>query len=82
MLGFVPHCVLFLQVDLHPIEFKDCVNDDTSGQLLTKIRKLQLQDRAVYDKAVRAFVSYFKAYSKYECSLILRIKGKISLSAS
>jgi hypothetical protein len=38
----------------------------------------------VFDKAMRAFVSYFKAYSKYECSLILRSKdldwGKIALS--
>lgn len=47
-----------------------------SEELRKRIQQLQMQDRTVYDKAVKAFVSYFKSYSKYECSLILRIKGK------
>lgn len=52
--------------------------------VLNKMRKFQLQDRGVYDKAMRAFVSYFKSYSKYECKVILKSKnldlGKIALS--
>ena len=57
---------------------------ETTAALLKKMRDFQRKDRAVYDKAMRAFVSYYKAYSKYECSLILRAKdldwGKIALS--
>lgn len=41
------------------------------------VRSLQLQDRAVMDKAQRAFVSYIQAYAKHECNVILRLKGKI-----
>lgn len=37
---------------------------------------MQLNDRLVFDKANRAFVSYIQAYSKHECNLILRVKGK------
>ncbi|KAK7693698.1 hypothetical protein QCA50_003269 [Cerrena zonata] len=33
-----------------------------------------LKDRAIYDKAVKAFVSFVRAYSKHEASYIFRIK--------
>jgi len=45
-----------------------------SGKLLESVQKLQLADRTIYDKGVRALVSYYKAYSRYDCSLILRVK--------
>lgn len=42
--------------------------------ITNKIRKLQLSDRLIFDKANRAFVSYVKAYSKHECNLLLKVK--------
>nr|CAD7411803.1 unnamed protein product [Timema cristinae] len=42
--------------------------------VLEKVRRLQLRDRAVADKAARAYVSYIQAYNKHECNLILRLK--------
>lgn len=37
------------------------------------IHRKQLANRAVFDKANRAFVSNIQAYSKHECSFILRV---------
>ncbi|XP_075223190.1 ATP-dependent RNA helicase DDX55 [Lycorma delicatula] len=41
---------------------------------IENIQKLQIQDRAVFDKGNRAFVSYIYAYGKHECNIILRVK--------
>lgn len=46
-------------------------------QTVEKVRKRQLKDRTVFDKANKAFVSYIQAYSKHECHLLLRIKGNL-----
>lgn len=60
-------------------------NDDlraTADQHREIIHRKQLGNRAVYDKANRAFVSHIQAYSKHECSFILRLgdlnMGKIA----
>ncbi|XP_022165066.1 probable ATP-dependent RNA helicase DDX55 homolog [Myzus persicae] len=42
--------------------------------VVEKVRKRQLKDRTIFDKANKAFVSYIQAYSKHECHLLLRIK--------
>jgi ATP-dependent RNA helicase DDX55/SPB4 len=41
------------------------------------VQSLQLKDRAIMDKSLRAFVSYIQAYTKHECNVILRLKGKV-----
>ncbi|KDR12156.1 ATP-dependent RNA helicase DDX55 isoform X2 [Zootermopsis nevadensis] len=41
---------------------------------ISSVRSLQLKDRAVMDKAIRAFVSHIQAYAKHECNVILRLK--------
>jgi len=43
-------------------------------ETLEVARSLQIEDRANFDIAIRAFVSYIKSYAKHECSLILRVK--------
>ncbi|XP_063230648.1 ATP-dependent RNA helicase DDX55 [Bacillus rossius redtenbacheri] len=45
-----------------------------AANVLSRARRLQLQDRAVADKATQAFVSYVQAYAKHECNIILRLK--------
>ncbi|XP_041916395.1 ATP-dependent RNA helicase DDX55 [Alosa sapidissima] len=42
--------------------------------VLPKVKALALSDRAIFEKGMRAFVSYIQAYAKHECSLIFRIK--------
>ncbi|KAL7848141.1 hypothetical protein AOLI_G00228590 [Acnodon oligacanthus] len=42
--------------------------------ILPKLKALALGDRAVFERGMRAFVSYIQAYAKHECSLIFRIK--------
>ncbi|KAL4705841.1 hypothetical protein ACJJTC_019276 [Scirpophaga incertulas] len=43
-------------------------------KVLSIIHEQQLKDRAVFDKAQRAFVSHIRAYTKHECNLLLQIK--------
>jgi ATP-dependent RNA helicase DDX55/SPB4 len=47
-----------------------------AADTISSVRSVQLKDRAVMDKALRAFVSYIQAYAKHECNVILRLKGK------
>lgn len=47
-----------------------------TADLLPKLRALALADRAVFEKGMRAFVSFVQAYAKHECSLIFRLKGE------
>ncbi|XP_053694962.1 probable ATP-dependent RNA helicase DDX55 homolog [Sabethes cyaneus] len=64
------------------------VSLDSDAKKLRKVLKvlhrLQINDRGVFDKASRAFVSHVQAYSKHECNLILRVKdldlGKVATS--
>ncbi|XP_036385196.1 ATP-dependent RNA helicase DDX55 [Megalops cyprinoides] len=42
--------------------------------VLPKLKAMALGDRAVFERGVRAFVSYVQAYAKHECSLIFRVK--------
>ncbi|XP_054613516.1 ATP-dependent RNA helicase DDX55 isoform X2 [Dunckerocampus dactyliophorus] len=42
--------------------------------VLPKVKAMALADRALFDKSMRAFVSYVQAYGKHECSLIFRVK--------
>ncbi|XP_077998273.1 ATP-dependent RNA helicase DDX55-like [Glandiceps talaboti] len=42
--------------------------------VLQKVRKMATKDRAIFEKGMRAYVSYVQSYSKHECSLILRVK--------
>ncbi|NWW87724.1 DDX55 helicase, partial [Rhynochetos jubatus] len=42
--------------------------------LLPKLKSLALADRAVFEKGMKAFVSYVQAYAKHECHLIFRMK--------
>ncbi|XP_023503059.2 ATP-dependent RNA helicase DDX55 isoform X2 [Equus caballus] len=43
--------------------------------LLPKLQSMALADRAVFEKGMKAFVSYVQAYAKHECNLIFRLKG-------
>ncbi|XP_077442521.1 ATP-dependent RNA helicase DDX55 [Vanacampus margaritifer] len=42
--------------------------------VLPKVKALAQADRAIFDKGMKAFVSYVQAYAKHECSLIFRVK--------
>ncbi|XP_013889847.1 ATP-dependent RNA helicase DDX55 [Austrofundulus limnaeus] len=42
--------------------------------VLSKVKAMALADRAMFEKGMKAFVSYVQAYAKHECSLIFRVK--------
>lgn len=43
--------------------------------VLPKVKAMALEDRAMFERGKKAFVSYVQAYAKHECSLIFRTKG-------
>lgn len=65
---------------------EDIATDDTlvatAQRLREAIHKKLLSNRVIYDKSAKAFVSHIRAYSKHECSFILRVNdlnlGKIA----
>lgn len=71
-------------VSLTPVA--DVGNHEEIVSLANKFRdtihRKQLDNRTIFDKANRAFVSHIQAYSKHECSFILRVSdlslGKIA----
>lgn len=69
------------KVELHQIKRKP--NVSIIEECLQCMRHLQQEDRLMFDKANRAFVSYIQSYSKHECNLILRLKdidmGKLAM---
>ncbi|KAF2099838.1 ATP-dependent rRNA helicase-like protein spb4 [Rhizodiscina lignyota] len=50
------------------------IGDDEADLATAKIRSIAKTDRAIYDKAQRAFVSWVRAYSKHVAASIFRIK--------
>ncbi|XP_055638612.1 probable ATP-dependent RNA helicase DDX55 homolog [Toxorhynchites rutilus septentrionalis] len=70
------------KVSLKKLEYD--VGEEKLTKTLKNLHRLQTNDRGVYDKANRAFVSHVQAYSKHECNLLLRVKdldlGKIATS--
>ncbi|KAI0807622.1 DEAD-domain-containing protein [Fomes fomentarius] len=48
--------------------------DPEVSSVTETIRKKVLMDRALHDKAAKAFVSFVRAYSKHEASYIFRVK--------
>ncbi|KAF6024295.1 DDX55 [Bugula neritina] len=49
-----------------------CVPDVANS--VSKLKKLCIKDRAMYEKSLQAFVSFVQSYAKHECHLIFRFK--------
>jgi ATP-dependent RNA helicase DDX55/SPB4 len=68
--------VAFLQVRQTPISLlttpEITVTDEEAKAITSKIRKQVREDRALFDKAQRGFVSWVRAYSKHTASSIFR----------
>jgi len=47
---------------------------DDVEEMTTTLQTISLNDRAIYEKGIQAYVSYIQAYKKHECNLILRLK--------
>ncbi|GAM84315.1 hypothetical protein ANO11243_023090 [Dothideomycetidae sp. 11243] len=49
------------------------ITDDDAAQMTSQIRALALTDRALHDRAQRAFVSWVRSYSKHAAGSIFRL---------
>ena len=54
-----------------PTKYKDVESD----KLLEKARQLVSKDRDLYEKSIKAFVSFVRSYSKHEANYIFTLKG-------
>ncbi|CAL1286821.1 unnamed protein product [Larinioides sclopetarius] len=59
----------FSQVQLQSLKAPEVVIDVTP-----KVKKLASKNREIYEKGLRAFVSFIRFYTKHECNLLFRIK--------
>lgn len=63
------------QTPISPLKSPEIVVSDAEAEKVTfKIRQIALSDRAIHDKAQKAFVSWVKSYSKHAASAIFRIE--------
>ncbi|KAL8748549.1 MAG: hypothetical protein Q9199_008165 [Rusavskia elegans] len=60
-------------LDLPTTSSSTTADDDAATQTTSKIRQIVRTDRALHDKAQRAFVSWVKAYSKHQAGSIFRV---------
>ena len=61
------------KVDIDEFVCGDDVTDD-SYSMAHKIRKIASRDREIYEKGLRAFVSFIQSYIKHQCSIVLQMK--------
>ncbi|CAH1963103.1 unnamed protein product [Acanthoscelides obtectus] len=68
--------VNFIQTNqrVNLVSCEDTATDEKVIELRERVRNMAKRDRALMEKGVQAFVSHVRAYSKHECSLILRVK--------
>ena len=75
--GLEEDYIPFLEIRKTPISFlghpEIKITDQDAKDITATIRKVVLEDRGLYDKGQRAFVSWVKAYSKHQASSIFRI---------
>ncbi|KAI0809787.1 ATP-dependent rRNA helicase SPB4, partial [Xylaria sp. FL0064] len=68
--------ITFLDVRKTPItpfsQFDVSISDSEADETTTRIRNIVKKDRALYDKAQKAFVSWVRSYSKHTASSIFR----------
>ncbi|KAI0970836.1 ATP-dependent rRNA helicase SPB4 [Xylaria arbuscula] len=68
--------ITFLDVRKTPItqftQFDVTISDSKADQTTSQIRDIVKKDRALYDKAQKAFVSWVRSYSKHTASSIFR----------
>ncbi|EPQ55480.1 hypothetical protein GLOTRDRAFT_129657 [Gloeophyllum trabeum ATCC 11539] len=64
----------YLTEDGSSVAHDERPEDPAVQPILQQIRKTVLTDRALHEKATKAFVSFVKAYSKHEASYIFRLK--------
>lgn len=67
--SFVEFIALNQKVTLENYEAPEVIND-----ILPKLRKMAIADRAFFEKGMKAFVSFIQSYAKHECSLIFQLK--------
>ncbi|XP_034485938.1 probable ATP-dependent RNA helicase DDX55 homolog [Drosophila innubila] len=73
--AYVKFLKLNQKVELNELQEEIGESSDTTLQsTVEQLHLLQAADKGVYDKGMRAFVSHVRAYTKHECSAILRLK--------
>ncbi|KAK3775474.1 hypothetical protein RRG08_027230 [Elysia crispata] len=65
--------VKFIEIN-QKVPLQELPNMEEAAEMCTVLQTFAINDRAVYEKGLRAFVSYIQSYVKHECNMILRLK--------
>ncbi|ORX63886.1 DEAD-domain-containing protein [Basidiobolus meristosporus CBS 931.73] len=65
----------YLQSDLSPLSgSSEDLEDPENDKILEEVQQIVASDRDIYDKSMKAFVSFARSYSKHEATYIFRVK--------
>ncbi|GFO43160.1 RNA helicase [Plakobranchus ocellatus] len=65
--------VKFIEIN-QKVPLQEMSISEEAAERCTELQTFAINDRAVYEKGLRAFVSYIQSYVKHECNMILRLK--------
>ncbi|KAI6654868.1 hypothetical protein LOD99_2747 [Oopsacas minuta] len=65
--------IAFIQYN-QKVELESLAINTDVQPMTDRIRELSMKEREVYEKGLRAFVSFIQFYAKHECNLIFRLK--------
>ncbi|KAM7532624.1 hypothetical protein Aperf_G00000131259 [Anoplocephala perfoliata] len=66
--------VTLVEQSLSQLANTSILNEFSSEFIRDKVQKICLKDRLMYEKSIKAFVSFVQFYQKHDCRLLFRIK--------
>lgn len=65
-----------MEEDLAQLVDATVMKEFTSETIRDKVRRICMKDRLLYEKSIKAFVSFAQFYRKHDCSLLFKIHGE------
>ncbi|VDK38035.1 unnamed protein product [Taenia asiatica] len=66
--------VILFEKDLFDLADASILEEFTSESIRAKVQQICIKDRLLYEKSIKAFVSFAQFYRKHDCSLLFKIQ--------
>ncbi|KAL5969318.1 ATP-dependent RNA helicase DDX55 [Taenia solium] len=66
--------VILVEKDLFDLADASILEQSTSESIRAKVQQICIKDRLLYEKSIKAFVSFAQFYRKHDCSLLFKIQ--------
>ncbi|EUB58514.1 ATP-dependent RNA helicase DDX55 [Echinococcus granulosus] len=68
--------VTLVERDLPELADASILEEITSESIRAKVQQVCIKDRLLYEKSIKAFVSFAQFYRKHDCRLLFKIQGR------